>query len=77
MMRSVSIDEDRERFAALLGSDESQSASLRDLFVKVDKPEKHVEGYVTYNVKTTVSVFNRNGFDFDEIISDSPGIGSK
>ncbi len=55
MMRSVSIDEDRERFAALLGSDESQSASLRDLFVKVDKPEKHVEGYVSYNVTTTVS----------------------
>eukprot|EP00794_Sanderia_malayensis_P008103 gene8103-8971_t len=55
MMSSVSIEEDKERFAALLGSDESQSSSLRDLFVKVDKPEKHVEGYVTYNVKTRTS----------------------
>ena len=53
MMRSVSIDEDAERFAALIGSDDSQSGA-RDLFVKVDKPEKHLEGYVSYNVTTKV-----------------------
>ena len=63
MMRSVSIDEDSDRFAALIGSDESHSAGLKDLFVKVDKPEKHVEGYVTYNVTTKVcnQVLNRRG----------------
>ena len=55
MMRSVSIEEDADGFAALIGSDDSQSGSSRDLFVKVDKPEKHVEGYVSYNVTTKVS----------------------
>ena len=53
MMRSVSIDEDPGRFAALLGDDDP--SAVRDLFIKVDKPEKHVEGYVSYNVTTKVS----------------------
>eukprot|EP00112_Aurelia_sp_Birch-Aquarium-sp1_P011896 Seg25.2 transcript_id=Seg25.2/GoldUCD/mRNA.D3Y31 product="Sorting nexin-30" protein_id=Seg25.2/GoldUCD/D3Y31 len=64
MMRSVSIDEDAERFAALIGSDDSQSGA-RDLFVKVDKPEKHLEGYVSYNVTTKTT---RSEYDQPEYI---------
>ena len=55
MMRSVSIEEDVDGFAALIGSDEPHDSQSRDLFVKVDRPEKHVEGYVSYNVTTKVS----------------------
>lgn len=54
MMRSVSIEEDVDGFAALIGSSESQDGQSRDLFVKVDRPEKHLEGYVSYNVTTKV-----------------------
>ena len=54
MMRSVSIEEDVDGFAALIGSDESRDGQSRDLFVKVDRPEKHLEGYVSYNVSTKV-----------------------
>jgi len=52
MMRSVSIEEDVDGFAALIGSDEPRGEQNKDLFVKVDRPDKHVEGYVSYTVTT-------------------------
>ncbi|XP_065070203.1 sorting nexin-7-like [Rhopilema esculentum] len=72
MMRSVSIEEDVDGFAALIGSDDSQSGSSRDLFVKVDKPEKHVEGYVSYNVttKTTRGEFDQPEFNVQRRYTD-------
>ena len=32
-------------------------AQVKDLHVTVDDPEKHVGGYVSYNVTTKVGVF--------------------
>ena len=49
------MEEDVDGFAALIGSDEAHDTKNRDLFVKVDRPEKHLEGYVSYNVTTKVS----------------------
>lgn len=56
MMRSVSIEEDVDGFAALVGSVESHDSQSKDLFVKVSRPEKHLEGYVSYNVMTKVFI---------------------
>lgn len=48
IMRSVSMDEDNIITA---------NSDTQDLFVKVDSPEKHVEGYVSYAVTTKVLFF--------------------
>ena len=54
IMRSVSMDGDhRDRVG---GSTEGFSSET-DLFVKVNSPEKHVEGYVSYCVTTQVLLF--------------------
>lgn len=54
IMRSVSMDEDNIITA---------NSDTQELFVKVDSPEKHVEGYVSYAVTTKTT---RNEFDLHE-----------
>ena len=50
VMRSVSMDTDE------LGCHNNKPLSdTIDLYVRVDSPEKHVEGYVSYCVTTQVS----------------------
>ena len=41
-----------------LESRKQAMSDSQDLFVKVDSPEKHVEGYVSYSVTTQVSCFS-------------------
>ena len=50
IMRSLSIDEDQVDAS-------SNSSDSQDLIVRVDKPEKHTEGYVSYCVTTKVALF--------------------
>lgn len=45
--------------SASIGSFGSEDDNIQDLFVEVEDPEKHIEGYVSYNVTTKVcSVFH-------------------
>lgn len=49
-MRSVSMDDSES------GQVNKQLSESNDLVVKVDSPEKHVEGYVSYSVTTQVLI---------------------
>lgn len=60
IMRSVSMD-DTDRVS--IPCSEDSMAELRDLFVRVESPEKHVEGYVSYSV---VSKTSRGDFKHPE-----------
>jgi len=55
IMRSVSMDDSAED---TLENRKKAMSDSQDLFVKVDSPEKHVEGYVSYSVTTQVSFWD-------------------
>ena len=52
IMRSVSMED-----SDTLESRKQAMSDSQDLFVKVDSPEKHIEGYVSYSVTTQVRFY--------------------